>query len=286
MAQANNVPPGSRRSQHPPKEIIVLSKLLSLVTLVLVLGQALLGADQPRVTVSGIYVTQTSAPVQITRLTKTLEDQLATVTVTNKSEKTVTGLRLGWAVGIPQSCSTSLTAPEVTRQLAPPDRVQLNPNESATTRAYGLLTENLVANARQRNAVLIDVQVAVVEVNFGDGSTWSAAFPGDGMFDAAAFGFQANKCNDGKLIPQPLKSACNPINPSPATADAGPANRDATLSSSAGDSLSAPKILDCHFACDTTQASILCTNSDTSCTISGCSDPTKCAKQTCVLVSC
>lgn len=268
----------------------MFSKLLSLATLVFMLGQMLSGADQARVTVSGVYVMQPSAPVQITRLSKTLEDQLATVTVTNKSEKTVTGFRLAWAVGIPQSCSTSLTAAEITRQMAPPDRVELNPNESATTKAYNLLTENLVANARQRNAVLVDVQVAVVEVTFSDGSAWNAAFPGEGMFDAAAFAFQANKCSNGKLIRQALRSACNPSSPSPATADASPSNiQDAMLSSPVGDSLSASRplpILDCHFACDTTEANVYCTNNDTSCTISSCSDVNKCAKQTCTIVSC
>lgn len=264
---------------------LVFSKLLSLATLVFLLGQMLSGAEQPRV--SGIYVAQPSAPVQITSLKQTSEDLLAAVTVTNKSEKTVTGFRLGWAVGIPQSCSTSLPAAEVTRQMAVPDRVVLSPNESLTTKDYRLSTEDMVANGKQRNAALVDFQVAVMEVTFSDGSTWSAAFPGEGMFDAAAFAFQANKCRDGKLIPQALRSACNPSSPSLATTEAGPSgSQGATLSSSLGDSFPAPKILDCHFACDTSQANVVCTNSDTSCTISSCSDPNKCAKQTCTIVAC
>lgn len=204
----------------------MFNTLFSLPTLLLMLGQALSGSDQ-RVVVTGVYVMQPSAPVQITSFTETSEDLLAAVTVTNKSEKRVTGFRLGWAVGVPQSCSTSLTAAKVIRQLALPDRVPLNPNESATTKAYGLLPENLITSARQRNTVLIDFQVAVVEVTFSDGSTWSAAFPGQGMFDGAGFGFQANKCNDGKLIPQALESACNAVSPSSGTQlTAGCANND------------------------------------------------------------
>lgn len=214
----------------------MFSTLFSLPTLVLMLGQALSGSDQ-RVVITGVYVMQPSAPVQITSLTETSEDLLAAVTVTNKSGKRVMGFRLGWAVGIPQSCSTSLTAAKVTRQLALPDRVALNPNESATTKAYGLLPESLMTSARQRNAVLVDFQVAVVEVTFSDGSTWSAAFPGEGMFDGAGFGFQANKCSDGKLIPHALESVCSAVSPSSGT-----------------------------------QLTVGCTNSDTSCTVSACSD--------------
>lgn len=249
-------------------------KLFSFSAVVLFLGQWLFSQNQSGVGVSGSYVMQPSAPVQITRLTKTPQDLLAAVTVTNKSEKTVTSLRLGWTVGIPQPCSATATAPAITRQMAMVDRIELSPNESATTKDYRLLTADLVAKAKQQNAVLIDFQVAVMEVTFGDGSIWNAALPENTMFDAVSFEFQGNLCSGGELKPQAVQGPCNPSSGSSATSV-----NLSTLSSSG-------PLLGCHFACTANEAPVFCTNNDTSCTESGCSNPNSCAHQLCILLGC
>lgn len=259
-------------------------KLFSFSAVVLVLGQWLFCQSQPGVAVTGTYVMQPSAPVQITSLTKSLQDQLAAVTVTNKSEKTVTSFRLGWTVGIPQPCSAAVTAPAITRQMAVVDRIELNPNESATTKDYRLSTEGLVAKVKHQKGVLIDFQVAVMEVTFSDGSTWNAAFPENDMFDAADFEFWGTSCNGGKLKPEALQSSFNPNSGPPATST-NSNTQEAPISAS----LSTPKnppLVSCKWTCTTYPAPIYCTNNDTTCTNSGCSDPSNCARQICSVQGC
>lgn len=244
---------------------------------VLLLVPAILAAADP-IGITGSFVNQDGAPLQIIAMTKSLEDQISELTLENKSNMAVISFQIEWVVAVPASCSAQSIEP-VTSQ-AQADRVRIEKGASVSTKSYGLSTWQLVSTARNKRASLVVVQVRIAKVEFEDGSIWLAESSGP-VFDQKSFQSHAKKCSDGKLVhgteSLSKSAACT-------TSPEGPQNlAPTTESDSVGGAM--PNIVGCHWVCsDATRDPIYCINYLSSCLLKACPDKNSCAYQTCLVI--
>jgi hypothetical protein len=232
--------------------------------------------DHP-VGVTSSFVSQADAPLQITSMTKSIDDQIAEITVENKSSKAAISFQIEWVVAVPAGCSTQTVEPPTISQ-AQADRVRIEKGASASTKSYGLSTPQLVTAARNKGASLVVVQVRIARVDFEDGSSWLAESAGP-VFDEKALQSHSKKCSNGQLVPHtslPKSAACT-------TGPTVPENQ--ALPNEPIQEATIPNYKDCYFVCtDDTTTPIYCQNHVTYCTLIICSNKQQCPNQECFLI--
>jgi len=146
-----------------------MSKCLSKVAVVALIcfSSALTGRAQA----SPSMVSLPDTPLKLVSTTGTATDFLSSVTVRNVSNRRVKSFQLGIIMAVPAACGPNeFFAPE---QVFRTDWVGLNPGDLAQTSDY-LFSPKTVSNfAKDHFSNVVNTQIAVVRVDFVDGSSWT-----------------------------------------------------------------------------------------------------------------
>ena len=131
-------------------------------------------------------VLQKDAPVQIVSVTPSGDNELATVTIKNTTDRYVQNMMITWTVFRPVNCATSGSAPRIqqaTRSTtsASVDRWRwrggagvLNPHEQTKIRSLSLSRTELQELAKKYNAKKLRVQVGMAYVDFTTGNNFTS----------------------------------------------------------------------------------------------------------------
>jgi hypothetical protein len=225
-----------------------------------------------KVAISTMPVIQQDAPAQILSVQKTLENQVAGIVLKNTSDRPISSVQIGWAVDVPAGCASVPVGTQVDRRTSP---VAIAPNATATLKDLGPYTNDVVEKAHSENASLISVEVAVIGVDFADGTRWTSSLPLDQTFDKAQVDYLSHRCSNGKLVANATAGTCT-------AAPALTASSTPAVSSSSENLNPVPQDT-CYFICVGTPQHVYCANGVQHCNITICSNPSACPNQQCYL---
>jgi hypothetical protein len=239
-----------------------------LILTVLFTGSLLAQQKASPTLLDGTFDRSSDSPLAIQSWTQGQKDYVESIRVQNRSTKTITKFQLGWVLLVPDGCAAQSVAPVVSHA-EDMDRVSIDPGQSTETQNYHLWIDDLFQFAHDHHAGVLHVQIGVTKVEFSDGTEW-LRMSEDPAFDRRALQFERSRCSGGRLVESTLASNCvNESSQSPK------GNLEAGLDRQ-------PGVI--HYTCATSSNSEYCTNNDTKCTNSGCSDGNVCAKQACGIV--
>jgi hypothetical protein len=127
-------------------------------------------------------VNSPGSPLLIVSNTSTMNDFLSSLQLRNVSGRSVSSFQLGYLKLVAAGCGPAeVIAPE---ELFDPDRVEIASGAEFKTRSYGLSPSAIERFATENGAVDVQTQIAVVNVQFSDGGTWSFPRAGKAYDDA------------------------------------------------------------------------------------------------------
>jgi hypothetical protein len=237
------------------------------------LACALVAHASGKVVVSTVPVIQQDAPVRIVSMRNTLENIVASIVLENTSNRSTSNVLIGWAIDVPTGCAAASIPTQVSSLTFP---VAIPPSTSATLQDTGPKTADLIEQAHAENASLVSVEVAVLGVDFADGTRWTSSLPLGETFDKAEIEQLSHRCSNGKLV------AADPAASCPTVAASAPPTAQGRYSVATTDATAVPRF-GCFFFCQGTTSKIYCENHVTSCNMVVCSNPNQCPFQTCQL---
>jgi len=129
-------------------------------------------------------VLQKDAPVQIVSITPSGDNELATVTIKNITDRYVQDMSITWTVFRPVNCAAGGSAPRIqqaTRITSSADAKDwrggarvLKPHEQTEITSLSLSRKSLREMAKTYNAKKLRVQVGMAQVNFTTGSNFTS----------------------------------------------------------------------------------------------------------------
>lgn len=137
-----------------------------------------------RAQISPTMINKPDAPLQFVSITSNFTDFLHGVTLKNVSNKPITSFQLGIIMSVPTGCGpTEAFSPE---RRFPSDRVgALAPGQSIATKDYGFSPKEVLDFTSANLGRIAQTQLAIVHVEFFDGTSWNTA-PYRGTYDIAA----------------------------------------------------------------------------------------------------
>jgi len=123
-------------------------------------------------------VLQKDAPVQIVTITPSSDNELATVTIKNTTDRYVQDMSITWTVFRPVNCAASGSAPRIQQATRITSLVQLpqsiwrggarvlKPHEQTEIKSLSLSRKSLQEMAKTYNAKKLRVQVGMAQVSF------------------------------------------------------------------------------------------------------------------------
>jgi hypothetical protein len=129
------------------------------------------------------FVTSGNWPLKWVGQTFTEEDQLKQVVLQNRSNRTIIGFQLGWAVFIPEGCGyPEAEASRKETHVAPFENRRVGPGETVTVGPYHLSSESIRALARHTGSPAVVAQIGLSRVRYSDGGETFSAFESLGAF--------------------------------------------------------------------------------------------------------
>ena len=143
--------------------------------------------DGSLATVHAVF--QKDAPVQIVSITPSGDNELATVTIKNTTDRYVQTIGITWTVFRPVNCAASGSAPRIQQATRLTSIVQLpqsiwhniwggnrvlKPHERTEIKSLSLSRKSLQETAKTYNAKKLRVQVGMAQVNFTTGSNFTS----------------------------------------------------------------------------------------------------------------
>ncbi len=127
-------------------------------------AQSMQGITSPRM------INPPDSPLWITSITMNLTDALQTVTIRNVSGHTISSFQLGVIMAVPPTCGPKENFSR--ERVMQADRITLQPGATTQTHDYRLLLTEIASFGIINKASDVQTQVAVIRVNFADGSVW------------------------------------------------------------------------------------------------------------------
>jgi hypothetical protein len=123
-------------------------------------------------------VTLYGAPMQIIAVRGTQSDFLNTVTARNVSGKEISAFQIGVIMAAPKGCDSHIIPGKELR--FPLERTAIPPGAQVQTQNYRLAPEDVAAFGKKHSVPAMNVlsQLAVIRVEFTDGTSWSLARSG------------------------------------------------------------------------------------------------------------
>jgi len=129
-------------------------------------------------------VLQKDAPVQIVSITPSGDNELATVTIKNTTDRYVQTMGITWTVFRPVNCAASGSAPRIQQATRITSSAEakdwrggarvLKPHELTEITSLSLSRKSLQEMAKTYNAKKLRVQVGMAQVNFTTGNDFTS----------------------------------------------------------------------------------------------------------------
>lgn len=146
-------------------------KILAIVILFLAAMQTVQAQIAPSM------VNLSNAPIKLVSITSTVGDFLSSVKLTNVSNKTVVSFQLGVIMSVPEGCGP--TEAYSAAQLMQLDAVNVEPGAKIQTASYRFAPKVVNDFGKENNASVVHTQLAVVKVEFKDGTSWAGTHSGN-----------------------------------------------------------------------------------------------------------